>query len=100
MNYQIIIRPEAEKDLSESYRWYQEKVPGLGSEFLRCVDSALDLITKSPKLYQEVYKNIRRAIIHRFPYEIFYVIKGDTVIVLAVFHAKRNPKILEKRTSK
>jgi len=35
----VIISPEAEADLTEAYRWYEEQVDGLGSEFLLCVDT-------------------------------------------------------------
>jgi plasmid stabilization system protein ParE len=97
VSYKIIIRPEAEADLTESFRWYQEQVPGLGLEFLSCVDDAFDLITEDPRIYQKIYKNVRRCLTHRFPFEIFYIIKGDSIIVLAVLHAKRDPTVLKKR---
>ncbi|MCX6579650.1 MAG: type II toxin-antitoxin system RelE/ParE family toxin [Candidatus Aminicenantes bacterium] len=100
MSYKIIIRPEAEADLTESFRWYQDQVPGLGLEFLSCVDDAFDLIIKDPRIYQKIYKNVRRSITHRFPYEIFYIIDRDNIIVLAVLHAKRDPAILKKRRPK
>ncbi|HLP48586.1 MAG TPA: type II toxin-antitoxin system RelE/ParE family toxin [Candidatus Kapabacteria bacterium] len=100
MSYKIIIRPEAEADISESFRWYQGKVPGFGIEFLSCVDDAFDLIIEDPKIYQKIYKNVRRCLTHRFPYEIFYIIEGDNIIVLAVLHAKRDPSVLKKRRSK
>ena len=34
MNYQLIIRPEAELDIEESYNWYEDQAMGLGDEFL------------------------------------------------------------------
>jgi len=38
----LIIRPEAEEDLSESYGWYERQRPGLGDEFLLRVEAALE----------------------------------------------------------
>ncbi len=99
MNFTIIIRPEAETDLAESYRWYEERNPGLGLEFVRCVDVAFDTILENPNLYQRVYKNIRRALPRRFPYEIFYVIEDNKIIVLAVLHAKRDPELFKERAN-
>jgi plasmid stabilization system protein ParE len=99
MNRNIIIRPDAEIDLEESFQWYQEQSPGLGLEFLRCVDAAFDMIIENPRLYQNVYKNIRRTLTRRFPYEIFYIIEEDKIIVLAVLHAKRDPELLVERAS-
>ena len=99
MKYKIIIRPEAEDDLEEAFQWYEEQNPGLGLEYLLCIDAAFDIIIiRNPKLYQKVYKNIRRALPRRFPYGIFYIIEDDKIIVLAVLHAKRDPRLLKKRS--
>jgi plasmid stabilization system protein ParE len=68
MRYKIIIRPEAEDDLEEAFQWYGEQSPGLGLDFLRCIDAAFDIIIENPELYQKVYKNIRRAFPRRFTY--------------------------------
>ncbi len=34
MNFELIIRPEAEADIADAFDWYESRVPGLGSEFL------------------------------------------------------------------
>jgi len=94
----IIVIPEAEADVAEAFQWYEEMNPGLGAEFLRCIDAALNLIKRNPGIYRKVYKDIRRALPQRFPYEIFYLTDGDKIIVLAVLHAKRNPDLLKERT--
>jgi plasmid stabilization system protein ParE len=99
MNCQLIIRPEAENDLEESFLWYQEQSPGLGFEFLRCIDAAFETIMEYPDLYQKVYKDVRRALPRRFPYEIFYIIEGNKIVVLAVLHAKRDPELFKERAS-
>lgn len=98
MPYQIIIRPEAENDIIDAFDWYEARSPGLGLEFVRCIDASFDMILESPELYQYVYKNIRRALPQRFPYGIFYLIENEKIIVLAVLHAKRDPKLLKQRT--
>ena len=100
MKYQLIIRPEAELDLVEAFQWYEEQSPGLGGEFLRCIDASFDIIIRSPGLYQKVYKDIRRALPQRFPYGIFYIIDDNDLIVLAILHAKRDPKLLKEIRSK
>ncbi len=97
MKRKLIIRPEAEKDLQEAYSWYEKQSKDLGADFILCVDAALALIQRSPELYVQVYKNIRRALTHRFPYTIFYTVGVDTIIVLAVLHVKRNPEHWQKR---
>lgn len=98
MNLELIIRSVAEAELAEAFDWYEERVPGLGSDFLLSVDAALNVITRNPQQYPIVHKTIRRALTRRFPYEILFVIEHERIIVLAVFHAKRDPKNWQDRS--
>ena len=91
MSYSLILRQEAEKDLVEAYKWYEEKVPGLGSDFLTVIERALELIQENPARFPVIYRNVRRALMHRFPYGIFYFMEGERIIVLGVMHTARNP---------
>jgi len=97
MTYGIIVRPEAEQDLREAAQWYEEKLEGLGREFLVCIDAALSLIKRNPKLYPQIYKNVRRMLIRRFPFGIFYIVEEAQIAVLAIFHASRAPKKWQER---
>ena len=35
-NKSLVILPEAEHDITQTYTWYEEQEIGLGEEFLRC----------------------------------------------------------------
>ncbi|PAX53266.1 type II toxin-antitoxin system RelE/ParE family toxin [Brunnivagina elsteri] len=70
---------------------------GLGDEFLDCVDETLNLICLLPEAYSVVYRDIRRAVVKRFPYVIYYRIVSSRIIVTAIFHGSRNPKEWQKR---
>ena len=97
-SYRLLIRPEAEFDLAAAYRWYDDKDAGLGEEFLRTVEASLRGIQKYPLTHQTIYKEIRRALTKRFPYGIFYLIDNDTVSVLGVLHARRDPAVIKDRS--
>ena len=97
MTARVIFRPAAEADLQEAYDWYEQREPGLGVEFIRCVDRCLQSIRRHPELYPEVHKNVRQGLVRRFPYSVFYFVGGDTIIVTSVFHAKRDPRIWQRR---
>jgi plasmid stabilization system protein ParE len=97
MNYRIIIRPEAEFDIQDAFEYYEAQSPGLGSEFVRAVDSCLAGIGRNPKAYPAIYKQVRRALIRRFPYGVVYVVERDFIAVIACFHGKRNPRAWQKR---
>ncbi len=91
MSRSLLVRPEAEADLVEAFDWYEECSRGLGSEFLLAVDAVLECVIRNPEQYTVVHKEIRRALLRRFPYGVFFLTEPDRVIVLAVFHASRNP---------
>jgi plasmid stabilization system protein ParE len=95
---ELIIRPEAEAELGEAFEWYESRVQGLGSEFLLSIDATLAGILRNPLQHALVHKTVRRALLRRFPYEIFFVLGDHHIVILAVLHAKRNPKRWTDRT--
>ena len=97
MSYQTRIQPEAESEIVEAYQWYAGKAEGLGAEFVRSVDACLAAIERNPMASMVVHKQVRRALLRRFPYGIFYLVEGETIIVLACFHASRDPKQWQRR---
>lgn len=72
MDAELIFAPEAEQDIAEAYNWYEGRRPGLGEEFLGCVDARVHKICRDPKLYPTIHEDYRRALIRRFPYAVFY----------------------------
>lgn len=97
MSRRLIIRPEAEDEMAGAFDWYEERVPGLGYDFLLCVDAVFNAIVRNPTQYPRIHRVVRRALTRRFPYEVFFVEDDDRVVVLSVFHAKRNPKRWQER---
>jgi len=89
MNLQIL--EEASADVVIIYEWYESKRNGLGLDFELCLDEVFARITKTPEIYPEWYRNVRCALLTRFPYGIFYRIKDDSIYILAIFHMKRKP---------
>ncbi|MGO9570185.1 MAG: type II toxin-antitoxin system RelE/ParE family toxin [Desulfomonilaceae bacterium] len=92
-----LIRPDAETDIAEAYRWYEEQREGLGADFLLCVEEGLSKIQRAPEAYPVVHKNVHRLLIKRFPYGIFYVVEPAVIIVLAVLHERRDPAAWQSR---
>jgi len=97
MSRRLTVRTEAEADIAKAFDWYEEQVLDLGSDFLLCLDAVLNEIRRNPLLYPQIHREARRALVRRFPYQILYVYDDETITVIAVFHAKRNPKIWKKR---
>ena len=97
MTSRVILRPRAETDIIEARNWYEERRTGLGREFLDAVQRVLETVTQRPAQYPEVYRDVRRALVRQFPYGVFYVVREGQVLVVACFHAKRDPALLLDR---
>lgn len=97
MKREVIIRPEAEAELAEAFDWYEQQLRGLGSEFLISVDATVHAIARNPYRFAKIHKEVHRALLCRFPYGVFFLIEDARIVVLAFFHAKRDPKHLQTR---
>lgn len=92
MSLPLIIMPEAEVDLTEARHWYEGKREGLGEEFVLCVEAGPEHIRRAPEAATEVLPGVRRVMVRRFPYGIFYRVDTDQIAVLAVYHTRRDPR--------
>ena len=93
----VRLAPEAEADLDEVFGWYSERGAELGLEFLAAFTDALRQIDRFPRSAPEVHQGIRRLLLHRFPYCVFYFLESAGPIVLGCFHASRDPRVWRVR---
>ena len=102
MSRRLIIRPEAESDLTEAAEWYDSRQPGLGSELLSEVHSAFARALKRPESFTRVRGSptVRRVLTRRFPYRIFFIVRPDAVVVVAVLHAVRHDRAWKYRAER
>jgi plasmid stabilization system protein ParE len=97
MTRRFILRPRAENDIQAAFEWYESQRAGLGDQFLAAVRERLEAIRNFPDANPVVYRAIRRAVVSRFPYLIFYVVRPERIAVLAVLHHARNPAVWPRR---
>ena len=90
-------RAQAEAELREATIWYEARSLGLGAEFLRSVDAALAAIERHPLAFPIVYRNMRRAVLRRFPYSIIYELSETEILIVACIHGRRDPKRWQER---
>jgi plasmid stabilization system protein ParE len=90
----MIIRftPEADVELTGAREWYSRQRKNLDLEFMQCIDDALSRAVDNPYFFPIVYRNLRRAVVRRFPFAIFYKVGADEIQVVAVFHSRRDPE--------
>lgn len=67
MTRRFIIRPQAERDIQSAYDWYESQEPGVGERFLEAVRKRLEAIRDFPESCPIIYRDVRRAVVARFP---------------------------------
>lgn len=92
MAFRLKFSSRALREIGEAQEWYELQSPGLGEEFIAAIELQLKRLEQAPLLYVEVIPNVRRALLPRFPYGLFYVVRGNLIHVLAVLHDARNPR--------
>ena len=95
--YRLVAEPRADLDVAAAFAWYENEEAGLGQEFLDELRAAYERIVQGPLGYQDLRSGIRRALLRRFPYAVYFAIEGDVIVVLAVLHAGRDPAEWQRR---
>jgi plasmid stabilization system protein ParE len=88
----VVYKPAAETEIDDAFATYEEQRRGLGIEFLDELARIEGHLRANPALYQRIDGDLRRAVMRRFPYGIFYVIDQGQVNVLACLHLHRDPR--------
>lgn len=87
----LSVSPRAEAAAHEAARWYEGRSQGLGGAFLEILDQTLVAVQENPLHCPIVHRDIRRALLKRFPYGVFFRVRSDHIRILTVMHLSRNP---------
>ena len=94
----LVVGAAAEADALDATLWYEQRSPGLGTEFLAAVEATLAEIAAMPERYPVVRGEARRALLRRFPYGVYFVASPKLVNVVACLHVRRDPRRWQERT--
>lgn len=95
MNYEF--HPEARSEFLEAVSYYEGCLPGLGERFVRCAEQGIQHICEDPLRPRVFEREVRRFLVHVFPYAILYTVEPDHVLIVAVMHCSREPGYWRKR---
>lgn len=98
----LVIEPPAAAELRHAAAWYEEQSPGLGDRLLDAIEVALEQIRRFPEAGAPVPLvasdlPVRRGSVRRFPFQVIYLAKGDTLHVIAFAHDSRRPGYWSRR---
>lgn len=92
MSRTLVFRPQALEEIEAAAGWYEDRGTGLGAEFLRALDATVALILRNPLQFAAAHKQMRRALLRRFPYTLIFSASSEEVVVLACAHSRQNPR--------
>ena len=95
--YRLVAEQRVDLDLAATFDWYETERAGLGREFLGELRATYDRVADGPLTYQELRSGIRRALVRRFPYAVYFAVEDDVIVVLAVLHVSRDPAEWQRR---
>jgi toxin ParE1/3/4 len=95
MKYRFV--DEALAEFMAAGRFYNQQVPGLGDAFVDEIEASIGVILSDPIVWRAVEDDVRRYLVHRFPYGIYYTIEDDAVVIWAVKHLHRDPDYWQHR---
>ncbi len=99
MKYSVTLLSDAEQDINDAFVWYEMQQIGLGVSFYKTLDHSVLFISNNPLSCGIIYKNVRRFVIKKFPFGIYYNVNPakKEILIIGVFHFKRSLKVIRKR---
>ncbi len=94
---QFRLHAEAERDLLGGAAYYNAHRPGLGRLFVIEVRNTCETVAQFPESGSQMSSTIRRRLVRRFPFAVYYSVIDDEVLVLAVAHQARLPGYWRRR---
>ena len=99
MTLRPFFRRAARLEYDEAATWYEARREGLGREFVAEIDRAVARAREVPHQFPIVLRDIRRVVVSRFPYSVLFRVKPARIVVLSIFHARRDPLVWREQSS-
>lgn len=97
MKLPIVLRAEAEAEFDDSFDWFNAQRTGRGLEFAAAIQNVFNAITINPLIGPVIFADIRKCVVRRFTFNVYYRPHFDRIEVIAVFHTSRDPAIWKGR---
>jgi toxin ParE1/3/4 len=98
MSFLVSFRRPARAEFVEAARWYEARRLNLGVEFVTEIERCVARAAENPLMHGIVHNGVRRVVADRFPYSVYYYSELNRIVVLAVFHYRRDPSIWRQRS--
>ncbi|HVQ36418.1 MAG TPA: type II toxin-antitoxin system RelE/ParE family toxin [Pyrinomonadaceae bacterium] len=90
----------AEEEMTEASVFYEAASRGLGQDFLDDVQQAIDRVCEYPQAGEVIASDLRRVLLHRFPFSIIYSVETNLILVISIAHHARRPGYWQSRVDR
>ena len=97
MSRRVVVRPRARTDIETASFWYETRQPGLGIRFVNELDRLFERVEESPFQFPEIEGGVRRGLLRRFPYGVYFAPEPERIVIIAVLHLHRHPETWKQR---
>lgn len=97
MTRRLEYTPEASVDIEDAASWLLSRAPSLVACFVDALEEALEGIRLHPETWARLDDELRRALVRRFPYAVYYRVEAERVLIVAVLHQRRAPRTWQAR---
>jgi plasmid stabilization system protein ParE len=87
----VIFTELAKHEFSDVVVYYELEYEGLGKKFREEVKASISRVRQFPTAWPPERGEIRKYIMHTFPYKILYSIEKDHILIIAIAHQHRKP---------
>ena len=87
----LVVQRRAQTEIDEAFEWYRARSPQAAADFLDAVDRSIDAIVAAPEQFPVVRGRLRRVLLARFPYAVYFKVYPRTISVVGVIHGNRHP---------
>ena len=106
MTFEVFYAPEASDDIDRAFEWFAARAPAVAADFVRAIGQAEVHLERNPAIYRVVREteagDVRRVNIRPYRYQLYFLIIGAMVMIIACIHASRSPRaharIISRRT--
>ena len=93
----VIFTEIAAKEFLEAQSFYELEIQGLGKEFKNEIIKTVKRISIFPDAYPLLQYGIRKCVVRKFPYNLYYSVESDFILILSVAHQHRKPFYLTEK---
>lgn len=88
----VVFSKYAVAEIEDAIRYYEIELPGLGLRFKEQLKKATLRVEEYPLAWSIERGEVRKYLLHRFPYKLLYSIEADHIFIIAVAHQHRRPE--------